>query len=302
MKGPGGELAVWTVLWAVAGAVFSCLAIRDGRLESAVAYAALTVASVCLWFGVRYTGWIVIAYFVIAAFCGLYLLATQGLMLRVALQLLVAIYSVYLLLCWHIAPNGYLSDVPLSPAVRRVIACLQTPEAQAEMEQIGGELENVRRWEVVIELPSQQAISSAEIAAKASIAFGVHFAAHARPLDPVDAAFLASEKNGPVVDGDGTHFFCALPPYLFEIMQVDRFINVSYTPSATYAKELEDGYCWTAKLAAEFVSTSPASVTLGDQEYCAADPAAIAVAMRSPDPEAALEPFLVEGDDPDSSE
>ena len=127
MKGPGGELAVWTVLWAVAGVILSCLAIRDGRPGFVVVYGALTVASACLWFGVRYAGWILVAYHVLASLGGLYLLATHGPTLRVALQLLVEVYSVYLLLCWHVAPNGYLSDVPLSPAVRRVVAYLLSP-------------------------------------------------------------------------------------------------------------------------------------------------------------------------------
>jgi hypothetical protein len=153
----------------------------------------------------------------------------------------------------------------------------------------------------MIELPSGQPIAGPEIAEKASTAFGRRFAAQAKPLDPVDASWLAGEEDGPIVDGSGPHFFCGLPPYLFEVTQLDRFLFVHYTPSSTYSKELENGYRWTAKLAAEFVSVSPASVTLGKRNYRAADPAPIVEAMRSPDSEAALEPFSVKGDESVSS-
>jgi hypothetical protein len=287
----------------VGGAFLSYLAFRDGKPGFAVVYAVLTVASACLWFDIRQAKWIIIAYFAVATLGGLVLLVARGLELRLAAQLLVGLYSIYLLVRRNdMPPDDGPREVRLSRAGRRVLAYLRSPEGRAEIERLSREREKVRRWEVMIELPSGQAIAGPEIAEKASTAFGRRFAVHARPLDPVDASFLASEENGPVVDGDGPHFFCGLPPYLFEVTQVDRFLFVHYTPSATYSKELENGYRWTAKLAAEFVSVSPASVTLGKCEYRAADPAPIAEAMRSPDPEAALEPFSVEGDEPVSSE
>ena len=302
MKSPGGGLAVWTVLWAAAGAFLSYLAVCEGKPGFAVAYALLTVASACLWFDIRRAKWGIIAYFAVAGLSGVVLLVARGLELHVVAQLLVGVYSIYLLVRWNNAPpDDRPREVRLSRAGRRVLAYLQSPEGQAEIERRSREREEIRRWEVMIELPSGQTISGPEIAERASTAFGRRFAAHARPLDPVDAAFLASEENGPVVDGGGPHFFCGLPPYLFEVTQVDRFLFVHYTPSATYSKELENGYRWTAKLAAEFVSVSPASVTLGNRNYRVADPAAIADAMRSPDPEAALEPFSVEGDEPITS-
>ena len=110
------------------------------------------------------------------------------------------------------------------------------------MEQGERDQENIRRWDVMIELPSERALSGAEIAEKASAAFARRFASRNRPLDPVDAAFLASEKNGPTVDGGGPHFFCALPPYLFELTQLASFLFVKYIPSATHVGELEHGY------------------------------------------------------------
>lgn len=302
MKSPGGELAIWTVLWAALGAVLSYVAFRDGKPGFALIFALLVIASACLWFGVRQAKWVLIAYFAIAALGGLVLLVARGLELRIAGQLFIALYSIYLLVPWKGAPTGDgPHEIRLSPAARRALAHLKSPEGQAEIERLSREREEICRWEVIVELPSGQAITGAEIAAKASRAFDCRFAAHARPLDPVDAAFLASEENGPIVGGDAPHFFCGLPPYLFEIIQVDRFLFVHYLPSATYAKELENGYRWTAKLAAEFVNVIPASVTLGDREYRAADPAAIAEAMRSPSPEAAMEPFSVEGDEAVSS-
>ena len=199
-------------------------------------------------------------------------------------------------------PDDEPDEARLSPAARRVLAYLRSPEGQAEIERKSRDQDEVHRWKVMIELANEQAVTGLEIAKKASAAFGRQFVVDAKPLDPVDAAFLASEENGPVINGSGPHFFCGLPPYLFEITQVDRFLFVHYLPSATYSEELENGYRWTAKLAAEFVSGNPTSVTLGERKYRAADPQAIAKAMRSPDPEAALEAFSVDGDEPVLSE
>lgn len=302
MKSPGSDLAVWTVLWAAAGAFLSYLAFRDGKPGFAVVYAVLTIASACLWFDIRHARWVIIAYFAVAVLSGLVVLVARGFELPLAVQLLVAIYSVYVLIRWNDASSDNGSyEIHLSREERKVLAYLQSPEGQVAIEQHMREQKEICRWEVMIELPSGQAIAGQEIAEKASTAFDRRFVVHAGPLDPIDAAFFASEKNNPRVGGDSPHFFCGLPPFLFEITQVDRFLFVQYTPSATYSRELENGYRWTAKLAAEFVSVGPANVRMGNREYRAADPAAITVALRSPDPEAALEPFAVEGDEPVTS-
>lgn len=298
IKSPGGELTVWTALWAAAGVFLSYLAFRDGKPGLAVVYAVLAVASASLWFDIRQAKWILIAYFAVATLGGLVSLASRGFDWHVATQIAVGLYSIYLLLSWNATPlDDGASEVHLSPEARRVLAYLQSPEGKAEIEQRSREREMICRWEAMIELPSGQAITGQEVAEKASAAFGRRFTARAIPLDPVDAAFLASDENGPVVVGDGPHFFCGLPPYLFEVTQLDSFLFVHYLPSATYSKELENGYRWTAKLAAEFVSLRPATIKLANREYRAADLAAIAEAMRSSDPEAALEPFAVQEDE-----
>ncbi len=295
MRSPSGEKALWTVLWAVAGVLLAYLALRAEKPAFALLYAGLAAAAVCLWFGVWQAKWVMIAYFAVATLAGLMLLFARGFEMRVGSQLLLALYSIYILLQWNeSASNGATGEPRLSPAAQRILEHLQSPEGQAEIDRIERETVELCRWRVVVEVPNGRTITGQEIAERASAAFGQRFLAKAGPLDPVDAAFLASEENGPVVAGDGPHFLCALPPYLLEIMQIDRFLFVSYLPSATYGKELENGFTWTAKLAAEFVSLNPATVELESRKYRAADPAAIAAAMRSAEPESALAPFLVE--------
>jgi hypothetical protein len=134
MKSPGGELAVWTVLWAAAGAFLACLAFRDGKPGLAVVYAILTVASACLWLDIRQAKWVMIAYCAVGTLGGLVLLVARGLELRVAAQLLVGIYSIYLLVRWNGAPpDDGPREARLSPAGRRALAYLQSPEGQAEI-------------------------------------------------------------------------------------------------------------------------------------------------------------------------
>ncbi len=294
MKSPDGELTIWTVLWAAGGAFLCYLAFRDARLGFAIVYAALTAASVCLWFGVRQIEWLLVACFAAATLDGLILLVNHVSYRHATIQIAVWLYSIYLLARWNSTqPDDEVHPVRLSRKARSVLAYLQSPEGQAEIERRSREREEVCRWKVMVELPSGQEITGEEIAQKASVAFNCRFTARFTPLDPVDAAFLANAENGPLVDGAAPHFLCGLPPYLFEIIQVDRFLLVNYLPSATFSEELENGYRWTAKLAAEFISLSPATVMLGDRRYAAADPCAIAEALRSPAPEAALALFSV---------
>lgn len=157
MKSLGGDLAIWTVLWAAAGAFLAYEAFRDGKPGLAVVYTVLTVASVCLWFGIRQAKWPLVAYFAVATVGGLALLVTRGPEWRVAAHIAVGLYSIYLLVRWNAAPpDDGASEVHLSPAARRVLAYLQSPEGQAEIEQDSREREEVCRWDVIIELPSGQ--------------------------------------------------------------------------------------------------------------------------------------------------
>jgi hypothetical protein len=296
MKRPEGELAFWTVLWTVAGIVLSYAAFHHGQHGFAIIYAALALAAISLLCGIREIKWVLIGYFGIAFIGSLVDFFALGIELRTVGHLLIAAYSLYLLLSWN---DSLPEDVPhegrFYDAVRSVLAFFQSFK-ETELDRLMKEIANRRRWEVMVELPGERELTGKEIAEKASIAFECKFKAQAEPLDPVDASWLASEENGPVVDGDSLHFFCGLPPYLFEIFQCQKFLQVSYLPSSTYSKELDNGYSWTAKLAAEFIETNPAKVMLGGRNYQAADPTKLIAAMRSSNPEAALEAFLVNGD------
>ena len=113
-------------------------------------------------------------------------------------------------------------------------------------------------------------------------------------FDAIDAAFLAAENDGaPQVAGDGPHFYVALSPWLFEVLdlelEVGRSFSVEYTPSATHLEELENGFRWTGKLAAQAIDGGGiVSVSLNGREFLRLDAAKAVKALQSDDPPAAL--------------
>lgn len=106
IKNPGGEVALWSVLWILAGLFLSYMSLQAGKTGLCVMYAILAVASVLLWLDIRQAKWLIIVYFAFATFGGIVALSTIGLDLRLAGQMFAAIYSIVLLWRWDGGPNA----------------------------------------------------------------------------------------------------------------------------------------------------------------------------------------------------
>jgi hypothetical protein len=152
---------------------------------------------------------------------------------------------------------------------------------------------NFKNWEVQITTRAREPLTAQSLAAMASAAFGREFSVRTGDFDPIDAAFLPSEDDGaPLVAGDGPHFYVALSPNLFSVFDLEigegRLITVRCSPSALNTNDLEHGYRWTGKLAAQAVAGDIVSVKLDSSDFRHLDAARAVAALRSDDPRAAL--------------
>ena len=129
-------------------------------------------------------------------------------------------------------------------------------------------------WNIDLTPSRQKSFQAEELAAKLSAAFGEPFEIELGSFDPIDISFLGAER--PTIAFDETHSFVGYADKLFEIWQIPNEeglrISVSYTPSALHPKELEDGYRWTGKLAAELIEHRPVTITLNCITYQSLDP------------------------------
>ena len=105
IKYPGGEVAVWTILWILAGSFVSYTSFQSGKTGLGIIFAVLPVASALLWLDVRQAKWLIIAYCAFATLGGISMLFARGFELRIASHLVGAVYSIVLLLRWTGGPN-----------------------------------------------------------------------------------------------------------------------------------------------------------------------------------------------------
>ena len=168
-----------------------------------------------------------------------------------------------------------------------------SPEFQRRIEETTNRLLNMKKWQVRIHSKSGRELTAGKLASMAATAFSRSVSVRTGDFDCLDAAFLASEGDGNLVAGAGPLFYVALTPYLFEVMDLDlqgwRLITVCYTPSATYAEELQHGFRWTGKLAAQFVGEGDVTVNLEDAEFPDIGASKAAGALCTDDPLAAFE-------------
>jgi hypothetical protein len=106
IKYPGGEVALWTILWIVAGSFVSYTSFQAGRTGLGVIFAVLPLASALLWFDIRPAKWLIVAYCAFAILGGILMFLAKGFELRIAVQLAAAVYSIVLLVRWNGGPNA----------------------------------------------------------------------------------------------------------------------------------------------------------------------------------------------------
>jgi hypothetical protein len=106
MKYPGAEVAVWTILWMIAGSVVAFMTFQEGRTTLALIFAALPIACALIWFDIRAAKWIIVAYFGIAALGGVIALFTGNFSWLLLLRVIVAAYFITMMVRWQGGPNA----------------------------------------------------------------------------------------------------------------------------------------------------------------------------------------------------
>jgi hypothetical protein len=106
MKNPGGEVAVWTVLWMIAGTFVAFVTLREGNIALGLIFATLPVACALIWFDIRAAKWIIVTYLGIAVLGGLAALFTRGFTVLLVIRIIVAAYFVSVMLRWQGGPDA----------------------------------------------------------------------------------------------------------------------------------------------------------------------------------------------------
>jgi len=106
IKNPGGEVAVWSVLWILFGSLLCYTSFQVGDTGMGVIFGMVAVAWVLLWLDMRQAKWLIIAYCAFATFGGILALLARGIELRIASQLFGVIYTMVLLLRWDGGPDA----------------------------------------------------------------------------------------------------------------------------------------------------------------------------------------------------
>lgn len=106
IKFPGTEMAIWTVLWMLAGSYVSIDAFMAGSYGSAFLFSVLPIGCALIWLDIREGKWLMIAYFVFAVLGGLAIAVTRGPTLIATLRTLIAAYCIYITAIWNGGPNS----------------------------------------------------------------------------------------------------------------------------------------------------------------------------------------------------
>jgi hypothetical protein len=185
-----------------------------------------------------------------------------------------------LLIAWGLVDWWRLKRMPAQSAFQRYLEESRT------------RLLKLNRWQVQVTPCGGNPLTPEELARMAASAFGQPFVVREGDLDAIDAAFLPDETDGAQVAGEGPHFYVALAPNLFEVLDLDlsngRTRTFEYTPSAGNIEELENGFRWTGKLAAESIDHGPVSVKLSGDRFPPIDAEKAIAALRAADPLAAF--------------
>jgi hypothetical protein len=156
---------------------------------------------------------------------------------------------------------------------------------------------DINKWTIQIVSPDLNELSDVTLAKMAADAFGRSFNIRKGDFDVVDAAFLATENDGaPQVAGNSPHYYVSLSPYLFEVVDLaidkGRMIAISYTPSVAFSDEIEGGFRWTGKLAAQMVRGRPVDLKLNRAAFDQIQAAIAVKIFRCNDPLAGFEALV----------
>src|SRR5690242_17088805 len=105
MKYPGNEVAIWTILWAIAGAVVAFTSFRSGSVGLGVVFAVLPIACALIWFDIGGAKWVIVGYFSIAAIGAITLLFTRGFTWIAGMRIIMAMYFAFTMARWQGGPS-----------------------------------------------------------------------------------------------------------------------------------------------------------------------------------------------------
>lgn len=106
IKYPGGEVAIWTVIWILAGSVVSYTSFQDGKISLSIIFAIPAVAAALLWFDIRAAKWVIMGYYGFVLLGVIVRLFEGGFELRTAVRTLLPVYTIFLLARWDGGPHA----------------------------------------------------------------------------------------------------------------------------------------------------------------------------------------------------
>ena len=106
MKNPGGEIAIWSLLWILAGSFITYTTFAAGKTGLGVVFALLPIGCALIWFDVRPAKWLVVAYLGIATVGALGMMVANGFSLSLLARGGVAAYSAFIFARWNGGPNA----------------------------------------------------------------------------------------------------------------------------------------------------------------------------------------------------
>ena len=106
IKYPGGDLALWTLLFLVAGTFVTYDSFASGKTGMGFVFATLPVGCALIWLDVREAKWLVVAYLALATFGAIIALSSQGFSWSMALRGSLAALGVFEFARWDGNPEA----------------------------------------------------------------------------------------------------------------------------------------------------------------------------------------------------
>jgi hypothetical protein len=212
--------------------------------------------------------------------------------------------------CWH------LWQLPITRVQEIVSDPVLVAEIRRRAEKLKPRLRALPKWEVILLERVPDRLGAAALAESASRAFGHTFRILDKEISPLDAAFLPTEHDEPIVAGKLPILLCVEPPHLlgvfsfpgsyisewaggglFEQARLDdlvlpphnAFVAIAMLPSVNQMDAVENGSRWTCRLAQALMGASTVAVILPDERKVVADSPGVRSALLAGNPYAAIE-------------
>lgn len=170
-----------------------------------------------------------------------------------------------LVFCWCVYSTAI---TPTEIVFESFQKSMQTPKGQARFRKIEKQVANIKGWKILLSSQQHRETTAEELAGRLEEIFQLSFQIlEDEELDPTDAAFLPQTHPFPLVHGREPRFLISIPPDLFEVFIIlgeEQYVQVRFRGAAGKLA-IENGYSWTARIAAALIDGPVHSVKVPDE-------------------------------------